>query len=185
MKTLNLTCFFIAILISACGTTKSLKADGKLITGYRSTVGELSGEVGVPNEVTWKQNHKEFTSLIERFRDQNQKAKEKNAKASVVFKIAGAVIGLGGGIFGIASNNNATGSAITSLISGATAGLVASLGIDKKTEKTSGCYSLLNGIVLQLQGKQEAPASPAEYTEYLKKREQMIDQIKAADCYGL
>ncbi|CAG5072953.1 hypothetical protein DYBT9623_04488 [Dyadobacter sp. CECT 9623] len=184
MKAVLPSTLFFILLFCSCSSSKKLKSDAESIASYKIPPTPSGSAIGLPSEAVWNKNHKEFIELIETYRDNNEKARKKNRTASTIFKISGAVIGLGGGILGIALSNSATASSITSLVSGASAGLVASFGIDKKTEATTGCYTLLNGIILQLKNIQDAPDTPDEYTAYLTKRDGFIDQIQKADCYG-
>lgn len=199
MKNLNLTSWIvlITILLTSCVSSKSnkvLESEAEsLLLMYENElefkiVGvEKSNKSEVPSCETWLQDKNKFVEVIQEYKSKNEIVRRKSKKYSNAFIISGSTIGLGGGIYGLFSNSEPKGAAITSMVTGALTALVGTLNIDKNIERSNTCSDFLNIIMLDFDsywGIARCPKDNKELAVYLKSQKDIIESLKAMKCFG-
>jgi hypothetical protein len=142
----------------------------------------------IPTNVVWEKDRNDFVSMIEAFIFKNESIRKKSSNSYTGFTIAGTVVGVGGGIYGLFSNSEPKGAAFTSLIVGALTGLLGTLNLQKKTERAFACSDYLQGIIMDFKiywGVARCPGTQDELKTYLKAKDQIIASLKNMKCYGL
>ena len=130
----------------------------------------------------------EFVKMIEEYKMKNEVAGKRANRTSIGFTVSGTIIGVGGGIYGLFSNSEPKGAAVTSIVAGALTGLVGSLNIQKKAERANSCDDFLNIILLDYKaywGPARCPRNEAEFQTYLESKNDIINKLKEMKCFGL
>ncbi len=147
-----------------------------------------TGEAPLPPFERWQADRNSFIAMIKDYERKNELIRRKAGKTNTGFVISGSVIGLGGGIYGLVSENEPKGAAVTSLISGALTALVASLNLQRKSERAYQCSEFLQSILLDYEaywGDIRYPSSQEDLIEYLKSKDDIINRLKEMKCFGL
>lgn len=197
MKTLKITIVLIAIcFLTSCSVNRSsiVGLQNKSLLAYqRSLITEIkkidnNDDVKVPTCEIWNTDRTDFIVMIKEYKDKNEEVRKKSAKTNSFFVITGTAVGVGGGIYGLFSNGDTKGTAVTSLIAGSLTGLVGSLNLEKKAERANTCSDFLDGMMLDFGarwGVARCPRNEEEFKAYLSAKDAIIESLKSMKCYGL
>lgn len=144
--------------------------------------------VDIPSCGVWLDDKRQFVEMIKEYKAQNETLRKKSNKWKNTFIVSGAIIGLGGGIYGLLSQSEPKGAAITSLVSGSLTGILGSLNIENKGLRSKVCSEFLNGILLDYDvfwGPTRCPNNANELRIYLKSKDDIIESLKSMKCYGI
>lgn len=114
---------------------------------------------------------------------QHEAPLKKNKKWANGLTIGGSVVGLGGGLYGVFSNNEQKGAAVTSLLSGTVTGLVAVFS-SKNNDRMSECIQYLNETKFRYTTKWSVcPKTPEEWKIFNDEQDQISNKLKDLGCF--
>jgi hypothetical protein len=183
------------VLSSSCSINKSLvNLQNNTLMNYQDTLKVTVSKIdsGIENKIPsceiWNIDRNDFILMIKDYKDKNEIIRKKSHRAGNFFTIAGTTLGVGGGIYGLFSDSEPKGAAVTSLITGALTGLVGSLNLEKKAERANTCSDFLDGMMLDFAarwGAARCPRNEFEFKAYLSAKDAIIESLKSMRCYGL
>lgn len=191
MRNYFLLLFTTTLLLSNCTSVKKLKMNSnKILLKYDKALGDSLkvSILTIPTCDIWNKDRDDFIMMIEDYKAKNEIVRTKSNNTATGFTITGTVIGVGGGVYGLFSNTEPKGAAITSLITGALTGLFGSLNLQKKSERASTCSDFLNVILLDFRaywGVARCPSNENEFKTYLTAKDEIIERLKGMKCFGL
>lgn len=145
------------------------------------------GAIALPTCNEYKEDVDSFVKDIESYIASNRTTLNSTKKLSNGLTIGSTIIGVGGGAYGLFSNGEQKGAALTSLVAGAITGLIGTFAPAKKIETGSACSEFLNTIKIQFKNYWSAvncPTTQAEWDTYKSAKKEIIDQMVKMKCYG-
>lgn len=142
------------IILTSCASVKATRLRNDVLLNYQDSVKvviekiENGAQNAVPPFEVWNTDRNEFIAMIKDYKDRNEIIRRKSQKAGNFFTISGTALGVSGGIYGLFSDSEPKGAAVTSLVTGALTGLVGSMHLEKKAERANTCSDFLDGIML-------------------------------------
>lgn len=142
----------------------------------------------LPSLQVWTADKDQFLKIINDYKITNEERRVRLNNAAGAFIIGGTGIGLGGGVYGLFTEDEPKGAALTSMVAGALTGIAASLNVYKRAERAKVCANFLNEVYADFGGwwgPVMHPQTDDDLKKYLQAKKDILDQLKVMKCYGI